>query len=149
MIACNDDAVAGPCSGTLQSNLTFDAIAGSAYLIQIGGFDSSSFGPGTLAISCVASAEAFERGDCNRDGTCNIADAIFLLGFLFPNGLPSDVSGCQDACDSNDDGQINIADAITELSALFGATTVPLPAPTACGADPTMDGLDCPMSPCP
>lgn len=87
----------------------------------------------------------FQRGDCNNDTLTNIADGIFLLGFLFPGtGTPSTLE-CLDACDSNDDGLINIADGIALLGSLFGSPTTPLPPPTTrCGVDPAPeDGLDC------
>jgi len=87
----------------------------------------------------------FERGDTNNDGGINIADAVYLLGALFPppGGSPN-VLACRDTGDGNDDGGINIADAVAVLSSLFGSPTVPLPAPNgACGVDPTTDSLDC------
>lgn len=100
--------------------------------------------------------EEFPRGDCNFDGSQNIADGIYLLGNLFPNdndgdGIPDpNPLDCMDACDGNDDGQINIGDAITVLGSLFGSPTTPLPAPyPGCGEDPTADMLDCPVSVCP
>ena len=80
----------------------------------------------------------FVRGDCNDDGTSNIADAIALLGFLFPTGAPT-VILCDDACDGNDDENLDIADAVAILGALFGTPAVPLPAPGVCGPDP--DGV--------
>lgn len=89
----------------------------------------------------------FIRGRCNGDSSVNIADAVFLLGFLFPGGNPPNVLDCRDACDANDDGSLNIADVIRLLGALFGSPTVPLPPPntaTGCGVDPTdTDALDC------
>ncbi|MGE3166433.1 MAG: dockerin type I repeat-containing protein [Planctomycetota bacterium] len=88
----------------------------------------------------------FIRGDCNGDGTKNIADAVFTLSFLFPLGAPPTFS-CEDACDANDDGAINIADPIALLGSLFGAPTVPLPPPVFCDVDPTPDGLTCTMPP--
>ena len=90
----------------------------------------------------------FRRGDCNADGTVNIADAIFLLGQLFPSPTVTlSPILCQDACDGNDDGGVNIADAVAVLGSLFGTVT-PLPPPTgACGSDPTPDGLSCVSSP--
>ncbi|MGE3166963.1 MAG: hypothetical protein AB7O52_18820, partial [Planctomycetota bacterium] len=91
--------------------------------------------------------EQFVRGNCNGlDAQVNIADAVYLLGFLFPGGNPPNVLSCRDACDTNDDGQINIADAVALLGSLFGSPSVPLPFPNAtdgCGADPTMDTIDC------
>ncbi len=82
----------------------------------------------------------FMRGDSNADGTVNIADAIYVLGFLFGGEEPPP---CRDAGDANDDGAINIADAIATLGHLFGGEGN-LPAPFGvCGTDPTGDGLDC------
>ncbi len=82
----------------------------------------------------------FIRGDTNADGGINIADAIFLLGYLFGGqGEPS----CLDSGDANDDGGLNVADAISILSHLF-AGTGDLPPPfTSCGTDPTDDALNC------
>ena len=85
----------------------------------------------------------FIRGDSNRDGGCDIGDAINMLTFLFGGGFCS----CMDACDCNDDGQVNIADAICKLSYLFsGGPPPPSPHPE-CGPDPTPDALDCPAFP--
>ncbi|MGE3166174.1 MAG: hypothetical protein AB7O52_14805 [Planctomycetota bacterium] len=78
----------------------------------------------------------FVRGDCNDDAQANIADAVFLLGFLFPGPGGAPVIGCDDACDTNDDETLNIADAVALLGSLFGLPTVPLPPPTSCGEDP-------------
>ncbi|MEM7166820.1 MAG: hypothetical protein AAF581_15255 [Planctomycetota bacterium] len=80
----------------------------------------------------------FVRGDCNLDGSFQIADPITLLNHLFAGGSVN----CQDACDNNDDGQLNLADALLGLAALFqGAGT--LPAPSICAPDPTLDALHC------
>lgn len=85
----------------------------------------------------------FVRGDCNADGSLNIADAVFTLNVLFPIGAPP-IPDCDDACDANDDDSQNIADAVAILTALFGAPPVPLPAPLTCGVDPTdTDLFDC------
>ena len=89
----------------------------------------------------------FERGDCNSDATRNIADPIFLLGYLF---TASDTPTCFDALDANDDGGTDIADAIYGLNYLFVPGSPPFPAPLdSCGADPTADSLDCVSSSCP
>jgi hypothetical protein len=92
----------------------------------------------------------FVRGDCNTDGSNNIADAVTVLNVLFPSPTPPTM-GCVDACDGNDDGAIDIADAIALLSSLFGLPAIPLPAPTSCGPDPTTaETLECSIYPnCP
>lgn len=83
----------------------------------------------------------FKRSDCNDDGSSNITDVVFTLGFLFVGeGEP----GCRDACDSNDDGQVNISDPITTLNVLFvGEGEIPFPGMLECGADPTEDAATC------
>ena len=83
----------------------------------------------------------FRRGDSNADGTVNIADGVTTLGFLFAgNQAPP----CLDAADTDDSGQVDIADSIGTFNYLFlgGAAPAP-PGPTACGEDPTVDGLSC------
>ncbi|MEM7165358.1 MAG: LamG-like jellyroll fold domain-containing protein [Planctomycetota bacterium] len=91
----------------------------------------------------------FVRGDCNQDGSTNIADPIKLLSFLFPVGPVT--LDCATACDANDDDGLNIADAVRLLSALFDTPAVPLPGPLTCGQDPTLGVLSCaaPPSFCP
>lgn len=83
---------------------------------------------------------SFTRGECNGDGTLNIADGIFALGVLFSGESPGT---CIDACDANDDGSINIADPISTLGYVFGiAPLLPEPFP-GCGPDASVDALDC------
>ena len=89
----------------------------------------------------------FLRGDCNGDGSLNLADAIQLLGVLF-SGDPA--PSCTDACDFNDDGTNNIADAISGLGYLFSGDPDLPPPFLVCGVDPTADSLACPDFPvCP
>jgi hypothetical protein len=92
------------------------------------------------------------RGDANDDAGVNIADAIYLLGNLFPGPGGPNPLDCLDAADANDDGSINIADAIALLGSLFGIPTTPLPFPNitdGCGEDPGQE-LGCvQMDSCP
>jgi hypothetical protein len=79
-------------------------------------------------------AVVFIRGDSNRDGSGNIADAIYILQNLFAGGA---AILCPDAADANDDEGVNIADAIYILQNLFaGGAAIPAPYPD-CGVDPT------------
>jgi hypothetical protein len=85
----------------------------------------------------------FLRGDCNTDGTLDIADAIELLGYLFLgcHRCPA----CLAACDMNGDAcepgtrpelALGIADPIYLLSYLFlGGPGPPAPFPY-CGTNP-------------
>ena len=82
----------------------------------------------------------FARGDCNQDGTIDLADVIFSEIYMFAGG---EKPGCIDACDNNDDGVLNIADPIYLLNLLF-IQGPPLPDPGGfCGSDPTEDSLEC------
>ncbi|MEM7163898.1 MAG: hypothetical protein AAF581_00455 [Planctomycetota bacterium] len=107
----------------------------------IGQFSTPVVQDGTLFIGTQPS-EQFVRGDCNVDNALNIADPVFLLGFLFPGPSGSNVLTCLDSCDANDDGALNIADSVALLSALF--TGGMIPGPNTCGVDvDNSDSLDC------
>lgn len=100
--------------------------------------------PLVAPLAAVRAQSDFVRGDCNLDGSYNIADAVALLAFLFPNPPPPNPLVCPDACDANDDGSLDIADAVRMLGGLFSSPATPPAAPyPACGADPTADGLSC------
>jgi hypothetical protein len=86
-------------------------------------------------IDADSAGEVFRRGDANRDGGVNIADAVYTLQNLFAQG-PAIL--CQDAADANDDEAVNIADAVYVLQSLFAqGPAMPPPGSAACGADTT------------
>ncbi len=104
--------------------------------IVVGNYDQSTV---SYYLNLTVSG-AFRRGELNGDGNTNIADAVFLLAYLFNNGF---TPGCLDAADTNDDGGVNISDAVTLLAVLFSGAP-PLPEPIgSCGPDPTDDALEC------
>ena len=112
--------------------------------------NTESIAPYLLAGSCTVDAQPqfiFMRGDANYNLGVDIADAIFMLAFLFSRG-PEPV--CPDSADANDDGQLNIGDSIYILGFLFAnGPTLPYPFP-GLGIDPTEDSLDaCNPSPNP
>lgn len=80
----------------------------------------------------------FDRGDCNNDGSFDIADGVSLLSFLFLSGSVS----CLNACDNNDDEGVDIADAVSALAALFTGGPAP-PGNGTCGPDSTPGPLTC------
>ena len=82
----------------------------------------------------------FVRGDCTDDGIVNVADAIWLLSFLFEGNSESP---CAAACDANDDGGLDVGDPIYILNAQFSGGPLPLPPFPDCGTDPTDDTLGC------
>lgn len=67
-------------------------------------------------------ADPFVRGDANGSGSIDIADAVFLLEYLFAGGVsPSpEASG-----DANNDAAIDISDAIYLLTFLFDSGASP------------------------
>jgi len=84
--------------------------------------------------------QPFLRGDSNRDGALDLADAVSVLGFLF---LGTEAPRCEDAADASDDGELNLTDPILILSSLFLGFG-PLPEPVGePGQDPTADLLLC------
>lgn len=88
-------------------------------------------------IDCNAEAQ-FLRGDANRDGTIDVADAVVVLFSLFTAGTPL---WCHDAADCNDSGVTDLSDPIYLLHFLFRGG-LPPPAPfDSCGPDPTEDML--------
>lgn len=110
---------------------------------EFGGFGGDQAALAVAYLGAISPGGLFVRGDCNDDGSSNLADAVFLLGSLFPTGPPPP-RACDDACDANDDGSLNLADVITFLNALFGMPPVVLPPPLSCGPDfVATDPLDC------
>jgi hypothetical protein len=90
----------------------------------------------------------FIRSDSNGDGDVDIADAIFVIRYLFVTGVEPP---CLEAADSNDDARIDLSDAIRTLGFLFrGEEGPPGPYP-GCGLDPDpAGGLPCAVAPvCP
>ena len=77
----------------------------------------------------------FRRGDVNADGTLDLSDAIFTLGYLFL-GSPSSLS-CGAAADANDDRSLDTSDAIYILGFLFLGGPPPAEPYEACGVDVT------------
>ena len=82
----------------------------------------------------------FVRGDANRDGEINIADAIHIAEYLF--GM-AEAKNCLDAFDTNDTGAVDISDVIFLAMYLFqGGKPCPDPFPDP-GLDPTPDEIEC------
>ncbi|MCA8961618.1 MAG: PKD domain-containing protein [Planctomycetes bacterium] len=92
---------------------------------------------GSLTVTSIPTT-TFLRGDATGSGAIDIADAVFILSFLFSGGA---TPSCADAADANDTGAIDVADAIYLLSYLFADGAVPpYPFPDD-GLDPTPDSL--------
>ena len=71
----------------------------------------------------------FIRGDCNEDGSVNIADPICLLEWMFV-GTPS---GCLSLSDVNGDMAVNVSDPVSLLLFLFFDHVPPVDPFPECG----------------
>lgn len=113
----------------------------SNIFIEAGGQSRSPFlidGAVTVLPFALPLPTFFRRGDADRSNQVNVADAVFVLSFLFSNGP---AFPCPDSADVNDNGSVDIADAIALLGFLFTGGAAPAyPFPSA-GLDPTMDAL--------
>ncbi len=114
--------------------------AGSVLYTVIGSAAEVS-SPPTLCIAEVAPYTHFVRGDANRNGGLELADAIEFLSILFDPEITG--YGCDDSLDADDNGSIEITDAIVILDYLFLlGPSLPAPFPST-GFDPTPDALTC------
>lgn len=118
-IDCNDNGIPDAedlASGTdtdCDENGTLDSCD-----LASGAIDSDSDG-----VLDACQGVPFVRGDVNQDGSVDIADVIYSLGYLF-GGL---TLSCHDAADTNDDGTVDIADPISLLGFLFNGDAPPGP----------------------
>ncbi len=69
----------------------------------------------------------FVCGDANGDGTINIADAVYIISYIFKGG-PAPDPLC--VADANGDGTVNISDAVYLVSYIFKGG--PPPDPDCC-----------------
>ena len=62
-------------------------------------------------------------GDANRDGTANVGDAVFLIGYVFKGGAaPTPVC----VGDANGDGNTNVGDAVYMITYVFKGGAPPI-----------------------
>jgi hypothetical protein len=111
--------------GSMDACLTLELEAGSYFA----GVDSAPPGGEGQYILSASCPDAFGQkpGDCNQDGSCDISDAVCLLGFLFlgsPTRLPCGTGTRDDPAnrallDWSGDGNVDISDAIAKLGFLF------------------------------
>ncbi len=68
-------------------------------------------------------------GDLNEDSRVNVADAVYLLVYMFLDGAPP---WCMALADMNGDERMNVADAVYLLGYLFLNGPAPLPPQEPC-----------------
>jgi subtilisin family serine protease/streptogramin lyase len=147
----NWDVNGHPVSGdnptiTAATLTTFGMGAGGVYPLTLTVADSlTALGVGVTVVRVAdVGARQFERGDSNQDLTFDLADAIFILQWLFQGGRVPD---CLDAADINGDNQVDLGDTIYALSHQFqGAAPPPYPFP---GCNPAPTPLGCLFPVCP
>ncbi|MGE4619715.1 MAG: HYR domain-containing protein [Planctomycetota bacterium] len=133
-----DNCSGGSITTSVESGTTFPAGVTAVEVTAIDEYGNTTVESFTVTVEeCQAS---FLRGDTNDDGTYDISDAIYVLGYIFSGAAEPT---CMDALDENDDGQVQIADAIYHFSALFMGGAPPASPWLNCGSDPTPDSLDC------
>jgi hypothetical protein len=65
-------------------------------------------------------------GNANSDGTIDVADAVFLIAFIFSGGpAPADCNYQFGMGDANGDGEIDISDAVYLISYIFSGGPAP------------------------
>jgi hypothetical protein len=74
----------------------------------------------------------FIRGDPNRDGRVNLADAVWIVSELFGRG-PSTL--CLEAADANDDTFVDLSDVVYLIRYQLGGGPSPLDPFPECGPD--------------
>lgn len=107
----------------MPSNTNFSDPNGVAIGLEGGGYDFQvvSFQGGAITVKSLV------YGDANGDGIVNVADAVFLIAYVFKNGLAPQpmIAG-----DVNCDGNVNVADAVYLVNFIFKGG--PPPPPDGC-----------------
>ncbi len=90
------------------------SLSGSTYYWRVCAFDITNN-------SCSSEIRYFTTnlficGDANSDGSVNVADAVFLVNFIFKEG---DAPDPIEAGDANGDGQTNVGDAVYLINYVF------------------------------
>jgi len=115
-------------------------ISGGNLQIHISSCANPPGGGSLLVPSVLRGGLYFIRGDSNTDGTVDMSDPMFSLGYLFMGGP---APACRDAADANHDGDYDLTDPIFVLSSLFlGGSALPAPYPEP-DLDRTRDGFRC------
>jgi hypothetical protein len=128
VIAFNDDL------DGLTSELTFDAVASQAYLIEVGGFDSLS-GQGMLTITCEGTAPGeFDLGDA-PDGSNNIGKRMTAYAVTGQNPVQGNFPTVFEERDGKPRGPIHLDPLSVAL--LGPAVTLELEADKGADEDPS------------
>jgi hypothetical protein len=91
---------------------------------QLIGFSEGEYNPQTVSFQHgFITILGVDCGDANSDRQVNVADAVFLIAYIFSGGFPPDPE-C--AADANGDGDINIGDAVYLIAYVFSGGQPPV-----------------------
>ncbi len=100
---------------------SYDLINDSLYFLSVTPYDASDLHTTTTVLmqyDC-----NYVKGDYNGDGQVNIGDALYLIDYLFKDGIPP--VGGEGRADANGDGYIDIADAVYIIKYVYGTISEP------------------------
>lgn len=100
---------------------TYAFASGEDYYWRVQAGDGFETGPWTNLASFVVVA-AYLCGDANGDEQANVADAVFLINYVFKGGAAPDPV---EAGDANCDGFANVADAVYMINYVFKGGSEP------------------------
>ncbi|MGE4632768.1 MAG: HYR domain-containing protein [Planctomycetota bacterium] len=133
-----DNCPGGSIATSMASGSTFPV--GSTDVMVTATDEAGNTTTESFTVTVESCETSFLRGDTNDDGSFDISDAIYILGYVFSGAAEP---ACLDALDENDDGFVQIADAIYHFNALFLGGPLPAAPWDSCGVDPTDDTLEC------
>ncbi|MCC6951365.1 MAG: hypothetical protein IT433_07955 [Phycisphaerales bacterium] len=109
IIACNDD---GAC-GSGRSSISIPVVAGSHYLIRIGGTNNAA-GNGIVTLSCVPTPPQCDP-DVNQDGNVDQDDVTYIINVVGGGANPTGIDP-----DFNQDGNVDQDDVSSLINTVGG-----------------------------
>ena len=114
LVAQTSDVPENP-GGTTSWQISTPLLAGDDYFWRVRADDGYEFGEWSDLASFFV-GRGYTCGDANGDAMVNVADAVFLITYVFKGGLAPDPL---EAGDANADGFTNVADAVYLISYVF------------------------------
>lgn len=116
-------------AGTLPDGLALDPVNGKITGVSVasGTFNFSvratdSSDPALSDVQHLSAAFSYVCGDANSDGQVNVADAVFVINYVFKGGPAPAVA---EAADANGDGNIDVGDAVYLINHVFSGGPPP------------------------